>query len=478
MLCVAPKGQVSPAIGLSSSEDRLLRQAFGRYCDPSQRAAAADVVRRWQLDGPGHWILCDCLGASGEDGRMPALIPVAEAHLRRHVYGDWPAHALDCDFFKDAVEQRVVTRSYRPSNQVDPVVRGFGADPLPWRVHLSGTSYAEDRPPLARLLMRVIHEAGLDKVTPGWTERDLAGQYRMIRRAARAVPLTGTLRLGRYLETFAPDYESFRGRIEAIPVGTFKPSRPHGIMICVARAISAGMVEVGDNLHLAVQGRISVFGETEGHGRIQDADARRPPYLVAALVARPSPDAPAAILRAYAHPVASRAHLLLVDSNHERRTLERLMKLQRWLLKARNVLATIEKPLFDLGAPDDDDWSPVLVDQAGGGNRESGTRPPIIPDFVMRAKSAKGGLATVIVETMGYEDERYVERKARIHPLMRAALGEAPIVLHHCHHRLGNPDEVDGEMGRQVLRLIFQQIEPKVRNRSWHRTGTSPGGNS
>lgn len=475
MLSVAPKGQVSPAISLTDAEDRLLRRAFGRYCDPAQRAAAADIVRRWQIDGPGHWILCDCLGPPGEDGRPPALIPVAEAYLRRHVYGDWPAHSPDCDFFKEAAEQRAVTRSYRLSDRVEPVVRGFGGDPTTYRVNLSGISHAEDRPPLARLLMRVIHEAGLDKVLPGWDERDLAGQYRMLRRAARDIPLTGTIRLARYLETFVPDYEVFRAKIESIPATKFKASRPHGIIICAAQEIMAGTIVVNDRQSLPVLGRISVFGETEGHGRLQDASSRRPPYLVAALVARPSPDEPAAILRAYAHPVAARSHLLLVDSNYERRTLARLITLQRWLLKTRNILATIEKPLFDIGIADPDDEDPGAAEHLpdhGGGNGERGARPPVIPDFVVRAKSASGGLATVIVETMGYDDERYRERKERIHPLMRAALNAAPIVLHQCHYRGSDPDEVDREMGRQVLRSIFQQLDlPKP----GHHRNPAPG---
>ncbi|MDD2859448.1 MAG: hypothetical protein PHT60_14825 [Acidiphilium sp.] len=454
MLRVAPKGRVEPATGLSEAEDVLLRRAFGRFCEPDQRVAAAAVVRHWQLDGPGHWILCDCLGNRADDARPPALVPVAATHLRRHVHGCWAAHAPDCDFFREPAEQKHATLTYRRTDQVEPVIKGYRGDPSDFRVHLSGISQAEDRPPLARLLIGLVQDAGLLRVPPGWEERDLAGQYRELRLAARKFQLTSTLRLAPYLETFVPRYEEFRQRIEAVPPVKFKGARPHGILIVAARAVSEGAIVVSDGMSLPVAGRISVFGEIEGHGRIQDAAARRPPYLVAALVARPDPDAPAAILRAYAHPVASRAHLLLLDSDHERRTLRRLIALQRWLVRARNILVTIEKPQFDIGPPD-----PDATDAAA-----TGARPPVIPDFIVRAKAANGSTATVIVETMGYADERYRQRKERIHPLMRAALNGAPIVLHVCHQRggddRGDPQEVDREMGRQVLRAIFHQIDP------------------
>ncbi|MGC9272157.1 hypothetical protein, partial [Acidiphilium sp.] len=227
-------------------------------------------------------------------------------------------------------------------------------------------------------------------------------------------------------------------------------SRPHGIFITAARSISEGLIEPMEGISLPVIGRLAIFGEIEGHGRIQDGAARRPPYLVAALVARPDKDSPAAILRAYAHPVASRSHLLLLDSDNERLTLRNLIDLQGWLAKARNVLMTIEKPQFDLGP----EFDPTAPDASAD------ARPPIIPDFVVRAKAASGAAATVIVETMGYDDDRYLDRKRMVHPLMRAALGGAPIILHHPRRAGSGVTPEDKEFKRLLLRAIFQQIEP------------------
>ena len=63
------------------------------------------------------------------------------------------------------------------------------------------------------------------------------------------------------------------------------------------------------------------------------------------------------------------------------------------------------------------------------GSREG--RDPCIPDFILRSAGAgAGGRGTVIVETMGYADEAYRLRKARMHEIMSAALEGALVVLH------------------------------------------------
>ncbi|MEE3504104.1 hypothetical protein [Acidiphilium acidophilum] len=456
MLFVAPKGQVEPAIPLTAEEERLLRRAFGRYADPAARPAASSVVRRWQLDGSGHWILCDCVGPLIDGANPPALVPVAETHLRRHVHGAWPAHAADCDFFRDPEEQRDVTRSYRRSDHERPVIRGFGGDDRPIRAVTSGFSHAEERPPLARLLMRLMDDAGLTRIQPSRLPIGVPEQYRQLRAAARKTILAGKVRLASWLETFTPHYEEFCRRIEAASAETFPGTRPHGLLIGIAHAVSEGTVTLAGERSIEVTGRIAVFGEREGHGRFQTGDERRPPYLVAGLVARPAPDAPAALLRVYAHPVLSAGQLLLVDSDYERRTARRLMSVQTWLLKVRNILMTISKPQFDIGP------SPACAGTTsppGAEEADTPPGPPLIPDFVVKARKANGATATVIVETMGYDDHRYVERKERLHPLMRAALGDAPLVMHRCHRGSGDPVEVDREMGRQVLRAIFDQLD-------------------
>ncbi len=77
---VSRRGSVQDVSELSTQEDSALRRAFGRFGDPEARAAGAEVVHRYQRVGAGSWLLCDCLGRVEWP---PALIPVAEAHIRQ-----------------------------------------------------------------------------------------------------------------------------------------------------------------------------------------------------------------------------------------------------------------------------------------------------------------------------------------------------------------------------------------------------------
>jgi hypothetical protein len=93
------------------------------------------------------------------------------------------------------------------------------------------------------------------------------------------------------------------------------------------------------------------------------------------------------------------------------------MRLRKWLCDKQGIRLEIKKPLFDIAGLDDPE-DPAIP-----------PREPCIPDFILRAKPAPaGGSATVLVETMGYADDVYRERKAVIHELMTQVAG-APVVL-------------------------------------------------
>ena len=120
---------------------------------------------------------------------------------------------------------------------------------------------------------------------------------------------------------------------------------------------------------LEVAGRISVFGES--------ADATRrispqTPGLAAIVVARPEANERYRALKAYVHPCYGRGDLMLVDSDYERRTLREILDTAAWMLNARKVGMTVEKPVFDIGLP---------VDEADA----QGVRTFCIPDFVVTA---------------------------------------------------------------------------------------------
>jgi hypothetical protein len=107
-------------------------------------------------------------------------------------------------------------------------------------------------------------------------------------------------------------------------------------------------------------------------------------------------------------------------------TLAVLVQLQNWLKEKKALRIMIKKPDFD------------LPEIAGGLLPEdSGSSGPCIPDFVVQASAVTaGGSEKLIVETMGYADEVYRDRKARTHTLMSKALGGAPVVHLYFHFPL------------------------------------------
>jgi hypothetical protein len=187
----------------------------------------------------------------------------------------------------------------------------------------------------------------------------------------------------------------------------------------VARVSSAGkgFIEPLAGEAIPVRGRIALFGESPGH-ETKDSYAARAPYLAACVVGRMDKMGPVEVLSAYLHPCQSANHLMLMDSNCERETFLQLRSLQGWLARKRDMKVSIQKPLYDI-APDP---GPLEIEES---------RPPAIPDFLM-LRSASNGFSgkTLIVETMGFADSEYRERKVRMHEIMSKALGGARIVQH------------------------------------------------
>ena len=434
MLKLCRRGSVEDARDLSAAEDQMLRRAFGRFATPEHRAAGAAVVRAWQHRGNGCWFLCDCLG---DVGRPPALVPVAETHIRRHQdqpgrlcrpslrgigpAARWPQHADGCDFARDPAEQRQLTRSYARSLEVNGprlVRRLADADRITGPVAVQGRSYGRGREALATLLMQLLEAAGIDRIAPDGAVAAIAEQFKALRAAARAVEIDAGVLLSDYLCTYAPALPELLRKVATAPAARFRHTRPHGVLLCVVAGMAQGSLALARGERLAVRGRIAVFAEGDGHGRdtLADRDVRSP-YLAACLVGRPAAAEPPMILKAYCHPIAGSRHLLPVDSNLERSTLAQLLRLQQWLRRKCCVQLTITKPLFDIAQPDPE-----------------APRDPCIPDFVLHASGVgPRGCSVVIAETMGYADLEYRARKARTHRLMAAALGGAPVVTHDFH---------------------------------------------
>ena len=458
MLRLTRRGEVAELRDLTADEDLALRRAFGRYGRVEDRTVGAAVVRRHQHSGAGRWFLCDCLG---DVPRPPALVPVTEDHIRRHVEAPWPAHDPACDFYRDLAEQRSICGSYArvaPRKPI-PLVTSYKV-PEHTKPTVTGRSRDRHRGRLATLLMTLLEQAGLTRIGPGQPLPPIADQYRALRTAGREIELEEGVALASFLCTYLPALPELVAKIARTPPERFRRShRPHGLLVTMAAEAAVGQIRPLRGDPIPVRGEIAIFGERDRHGQEAAGDRRaRSPYLAACVVGRAGPEEPVEVLKAYLHPCASQGHLMPVDSNLERQTLAQLLSLQDWLGKSRKVRVTLDKPVFDLG------WSsaPAPVQAAGGvpveaealltriGDvhraslttlRELGikhrpgcdeeARDPCVPNFILWAEADYAiQHGVVIVETMGFADEVYRDRKHRTHELMSRTLGGAPIVQH------------------------------------------------
>lgn len=90
------------------------------------------------------------------------------------------------------------------------------------------------------------------------------------------------------------------------------------------------------------------------------------------------------------------------------------------LCRATCTPATNKKPLFDV--------SPDTVADDVGVEDETGARPVLIPDFVVRVRGAAAVNEAIVVETLGFASQGYRDRKSILVPMMRESLGGAALV--------------------------------------------------
>ena len=448
MLQIAPKGDVAHATSLRAEEDRILRSAFGRFGgQPKACEAAVEIVRHYQQLGAGSWFLCDCRPGAE---RPPALVPVAQTHIRRHQDERWPVHSDACDFQREPAEQRAIMDSYSAAaaNQPLRLVRPVGVASPAMEPGEVGQSRNVRRPGIARLLARLMTDAGLQSVGPAWICPPLVEQVKAVWAAARTVEIDAGVQLPEFLCTSPAKLGGVLDRIAAAPASRFPRSRPHGVLIARVEGAGGGALQTLAGETIPVRGRIAVFGERPGTARETPAErATRAPYLAACVLGRAAPDEPAGVLSAYLHPCVSERHLMLLDSDFERQTFAQLRSVQSWLGKQNLARVSIAKPLFDIWPEDQ-------------GRAEADPRPPCLPDFVIHADGENGAANAAAIETMGFADADYRARKERSHALMARALDGAPVIMHDFHEPAGQ-SQMDRD--RVFWRAVRWQIANEVR---------------
>ena len=433
---VDKKGRMASRLS-PGDEDAMLSAFAYSGATADMRARGADVVRAAQQQD--CWFRCDCLGA----GLAPVLVPMAETHIRRSPHH--PEHAEGCPFEMTPAEREGYAASLREPETggsfqlaraigrpdgalVRDAGAGNGAGGLeededgPGMIRGLHSAYRE-RSKLSQLLFKLLADARVHQVGRG--PRGHADQQAALYQAARGISLGGDLRLSGVLYTDAGQLDDLADRIRLRarwPDGR----RPHGVLVFAAERIEDDVIVAVSGTRLTVEGPIAVFGP--GKGRVRNG-----PFVVAVLVASPDGRAALAPLKAYAHPCWSATDILPLDSSHERRALDLLVRFQGWMAE-RGYTVEVTKPLYDrsryfMGKEEPDQL--------------------VKPDFEAKVFAANSRFVrSLVVEVMGLDTPVYRAKKQRLKQILTRKAGQ---YLEHLAHEGFGQAEGDGQFRRGLF---------------------------
>jgi hypothetical protein len=418
---------------LSLDEDIKLRNAFGRFAKIECRQAGIDVVSTHYQKH--HWFHCDC---RPDQERAPTLFLVSGNHIQREPHDDpnVTAHDDGCEFARDPDEQKKLVRSYTiPDNETQlSLVRKFSeaaveTNPEP-RTRFVSTKAPQ--PALATVLRSLLRRSKLNKLYPQAPLRgEKSKQVGHLCEAAQEFTLAPGRSLNLWLATSLDELYWLKEKLNA-SIGDWE--RPYGLFLETFDRIENNTLYPTrpDRKPIRVEGSLHIFGEGK--------ELRRPPYLVIGLLSQPDRHAKKVeLIKAYAHPCVAWNRLMLVDSRLERETLKLLIAC-RDRLAPQGIKVSIEKPLFDAGPPETDN-----------------AREVCIPDFLLRARGPKYDQRIVVVETMGYDDAKYRERKRRMRPLFEQ-IGPGPHPVPVIEHDRYLPNKTQGAIDAEFCEKVCMSL--------------------
>jgi hypothetical protein len=283
-------------------------------------------------------------------------------------------------------------------------------------------------------LFSILHDAQTDRISPTQNRfRHRKNQNYAILKAALKFTVAPDRSLLDWIATSLPEYYELKHRLEAARSEGWK--RPYGLYIDSFCKIEDKVLypSRSDKKPIPVVGDLSVFGEKD--------TLRRSPYLVIGLMTYATKDSTEVeLLNAYVHPCCAWDDYMLVDSQIERDTLFLLVKAHDFLWQHYHIEVTIEKPLYDLGS-----------------EKTVEAREVCRPDFVLRYRLKGKPIKYVIIETMGYADQIYRERKLRMRPLFANIEGGEPPhpIIEYDRFKGINPQMLDDEFIKKVCRTIM-----------------------
>ncbi|EHB8393725.1 hypothetical protein JVY96_004496, partial [Salmonella enterica] len=258
------------------------------------------------------------------------------------------------------------------------------------------------RPRIARLLLSLIEDAGLNQLAtlsplPSRSIRDSLNDLQIVTQSQefiRGRRLSEIVRFQPGMGAYAQ--EQLMKELER--PDTHWPAGRTRMFFQIFMSDHVSRDEVA--FHWSDGGRVfrpergvSINGESQEGGR--------PPYWVI-LSFRRGDDGKIICSEGYAHALFHKGCPVPVDSELERGTLKSLSTVAKWLSNKPDApKLSLVKPLFDIE---------ICTDSENG---------YVLPDFIVMATMKDGKGSKVVIETMGYTDDDYCERKAEQHKGMR-----------------------------------------------------------
>lgn len=388
---------------LSSEEATAVGKFYVRrhVTSPAEKQLAEVVLR--SMRDHDLWLSCGCR-ATAEDRPLDTAGYREGTLYLRNFSGE---HSSDCPLYRskrgdDSAGQgggrrtagavRIDFRSFLPRDDNGARITG------PTKTDSHGKDKTSRRriPALARLLLTLIEAAGLNRIEPvypqpGQTKTQALNAVKLVTEMehfAQGRPLSEIVFFDPWLKQERLDVRmrELEGEGKAWPAGRARTF----YQILFSEQVTQDEVvfksKFGETI-FRPEKRVSINGEVDGH---------REKYWVILMYRRN--DAGTVVCRdAYAHALFDYACPVPVDSNLERETINSIMTGGKWLQSSGYELS-LNKPLFD-----------ITVDL-------DGEKRFVLPDFLLTVKHpGRGRTSELVIETMGYTDDDYVERKANQH---------------------------------------------------------------
>ncbi|MBP2611442.1 hypothetical protein [Agrobacterium pusense] len=401
-----------------SGKDTII-ECLSRY--GAGRTKASDELVVTFQKGNGHWLICSCNGK----GEHPPTLFFRKNHLVRHHQSS--EHHVDCAFYRSISEQNASLRSYaKPSRKKLALLGKFQDGNRPPReVATRKEGKWRRRSTLARLLCTLLTRAEIQNTSSSSPRPNLEKQLEKIERQARGFYLDDRVRLSQALCTNPAEIEAFKARVASNELPWDLSSRRQGVFLFhVDKVEDRKLFPVGGGAPIEVLNRIAVYGEmTPDDDEAEEGTVNtRSPYLCIGIVGQQVKDGPVETLSCYLHPSYSDDDMMLVDSILERKTFDQIVSTALTLRSDKvDVALTVEKPLFDV-SPE------TVADEEDEGADDKGSRPVLIPDFIVRVTGKARKNNTIVIETLGFESKSYRDRKEVLVPMMCEALGGAAYV--------------------------------------------------